>query len=194
MIKRLSRTVIVAVLAMLVASAAPAGASYLDVIRDCSEDGVLDKSYSQKELSKALDKLPSDLDEYTDCRTVIRDAQLGGHKHAGTKGGQGLGVDSKTPPSPEEQQKLKEASKNPSPVKIGGKSVTPGFRASALGSDLPGYVLAALIALGAATLAGGAFASQRRWPGPWRVAGARVGPPIRRLENGIRRGIARIRR
>jgi hypothetical protein len=191
--KRLSRTAIVAVLAMLVASAAPARASYMDVIRDCSEDGVLDKSYSQKELSKALDRLPSDLDEYTDCRTVIRDAQLGGHKHAGAKGKRGLRADS-TPPSPEEQRKLQEASKNPSPVKIGGKTVTPGFRASALGSDLPGYVLAALIALGAATLAGGAFASQRRWPGPWRVAGARVGPPIRRLENGIRRGIARIRR
>ena len=58
--------------------AAPTGpaASAAAVIRDCSEDGVLDGNTPSREIEKALEQLPSDLDEYTDCRSVIRGAQL----------------------------------------------------------------------------------------------------------------------
>src|SRR5213083_579654 len=59
------------------------------VIRDCSEDGVLNGHYSHSDLTKALDQLPSDLDEYTDCRAVIRSAQLGS---AGKQRGGGHGI------------------------------------------------------------------------------------------------------
>src|SRR5438552_4875784 len=59
-------------------AAAPAHASPTDVIRDCSQDGKLDKHYTEKELVGALRKLPSDVDEYTDCRGVIRRAELAG--------------------------------------------------------------------------------------------------------------------
>ena len=41
-------------LAVLAAAAPRAGASATDVIRDCSEDGVLDGKYSQSEIKKAL--------------------------------------------------------------------------------------------------------------------------------------------
>ena len=68
--------------------AAPAFGSAKDVIRDCTEDGVLNGHYSHGELAKALDQLPSDLDEYTDCRAVIRSAQLalGRTKRKGRRG------------------------------------------------------------------------------------------------------------
>src|SRR4051794_2040817 len=60
-------------LATLVALAIPAiaNASPQAVIRDCAEDGVLDHHYSNSDLQKAKKKLPSDLDEYSDCREVI---------------------------------------------------------------------------------------------------------------------------
>lgn len=48
------------------------------MIRDCAQDGRLDKHYSQKELQQAYKNLPSDIDEYTDCRQVIRAAMGGG--------------------------------------------------------------------------------------------------------------------
>ena len=72
-----------AVSLLALSNVAPAHASAASVIRDCSEDGVLNGNYSQSELDGALEQLPSDLDEYTDCRAVIRSAQLGsaGRKH-----------------------------------------------------------------------------------------------------------------
>ena len=84
------------------------------------------------------------------------------------------------------------------PLNIGGKTITPGaagalFQANALGTNLPPFVLAALIAMATAMLAGAAFASERRWPGVWRLAGARAGDSVRRLRDGVRHGISRFR-
>lgn len=65
----------------------PAGvghASAADVIRDCTNNGRLDRSYSQKELRSAIANLPSDVDEYTNCREVIRNAQLAGGSGSAT--------------------------------------------------------------------------------------------------------------
>ena len=70
-------TTLAAVLAAHAVAVPTAFASPVSVIRDCSEDGMLNGTYSPKELDGALDQLPSDLDEYTDCRAVIRRAQLG---------------------------------------------------------------------------------------------------------------------
>jgi hypothetical protein len=63
-----------AVLAALIAALAlPAGAraDSQAVIRDCADDGQLDGTYSNSDLKKARAQLPSDLDEYTDCRDAI---------------------------------------------------------------------------------------------------------------------------
>jgi hypothetical protein len=69
--------------------AATALASGGKVIRDCTDDGVLQGHYSQKDLRDALASIPSDVDEYTNCRDVIRRAAFGG---AGSgKGGGGGG-------------------------------------------------------------------------------------------------------
>ncbi len=78
---------IVAVAALLPAAAAHASGAA--VIRDCTLDGKLDKSYSQKELRQALASIPSDVDEYTDCRDVIRAAQLAAATGGGSNGGSG---------------------------------------------------------------------------------------------------------
>jgi hypothetical protein len=188
--------------ALLLLVPLPAAASSGDVIRDCSEDGSLEGNYSQGELAGALDNLPSDIDEYTDCRTVIRRAQLAGAKgkSKGSPRGVASRVDHSTPPNPDEERHIEEATRGRSePVHIAGAPVSPGATGTALvaaglGTDLPTYVLVALIALGLAMVLGGLFAVQRRWPNAWRSAGESVGSPIRRAGKGVRRGISRFRR
>lgn len=179
--------------------ASGAAAAPIDVIRDCSEDGTLEKRYSNRELSGALGNLPSDLDEYTDCRGVIRRAQLAGVLGKGRKGVLGK-VDTQTPPSPEEQQQINEASSAGAPVDIGEEgAVKPGhaggsIAGAALGTDLPTVVLATLMALATAMLWAGGYAVNRRWPGAWRGAGATIAAPRRWIGEGMRRGISRLRR
>ena len=41
------------------------------VIRDCGQDGSLDGSYSNRDLREARANLPTDVDEYSDCREII---------------------------------------------------------------------------------------------------------------------------
>jgi hypothetical protein len=83
---------IVTALALLLALAAPglAHASTKALFTDCA-DGSLDSHYSQKDYAQALANLPADLDEYSDCRSQIQRAQLGGHKSSSNGGGTGSG-------------------------------------------------------------------------------------------------------
>src|SRR4051812_40273362 len=57
------------------------------VIRDCTDDGVLQGHYTQKQLRDALASIPTDVDEYTNCRDVIRRAAFTGG--GGGRGGGG---------------------------------------------------------------------------------------------------------
>jgi len=183
---------------LAVVAPAPAVASPIDVIRDCSEDGSLNRHYSQRDLSGALGQLPSDLDEYTDCRSVIRAAQLSGARGNGSpakKGVAGL-VDAAAPPSEREQKRLAQATGSGSTVKIGGKPIEPGADAASpttagFGTDVPASVIVVLAILGLSMLAGAGFAAQRRWPAAWQTAGAGLGRPLRRLRDRVRRGISR---
>jgi hypothetical protein len=181
--------VLVALALLAGALAAPAFGSANDVIRDCSEDGVLNGHYSHGELAKALDKLPSDLDEYTDCRAVIRNAELrSANKHAAAPA-------STAPASAQEQTEIDKAAKSGKPVTVGGKGIEPGaagapFKAAGFGTDLPMLVLLILVALVGAMIAGGVLAAQRRWPALARGMPA----PIRKLTDTIRDGISRFRR
>jgi hypothetical protein len=84
------RRAILLTLLLAIVPAAAAHASAASVIRDCTDDGVLQGTYSQKELRGALANLPSDVDEYTNCREIIRAAQLAGG--GGTTGGGGGGA------------------------------------------------------------------------------------------------------
>jgi hypothetical protein len=181
-------SVVAAVLLVTGAAAPVAHGSATGVIRDCSEDGVLNGHYSHDDLTKALEQLPSDLDEYTDCRAVIRSAQLGStaHKHKAGRATGILGkVDTGSPPNPDEQRSIKSASGAGNAVKIGGHRVKPGeggalFKAAGLGTDLPALVLIVLIGLGGAMAAAAALAVRRR------PEFASVGASVRNFVKGLR--------
>lgn len=86
-----ARRLLIALLATCLCAVAPAGVALADgddVLRDCNDNGKLDKGYSQGDLRDAIENIPTDLDEYTDCRDVIRRAQLG---LGGSGGGSGSG-------------------------------------------------------------------------------------------------------
>ena len=113
---------VLTLLVCLLALPAVAGASGRSVVRDCTDNGRIDQHHSQSDYKSALSSLPSDVDEYTDCRQIIesakrRDARAdsngggsGGSGGGGTGGGgggtfpgtgstgSGAGFDSVTPP------------------------------------------------------------------------------------------------
>jgi hypothetical protein len=53
-----------------------AHASGKDVLRDCADDEVLAKTYTQAEYRAALNELATDSSEYSNCEDIIRRAQL----------------------------------------------------------------------------------------------------------------------
>src|SRR3954452_6419110 len=83
------RRLLVPLIALSLLPAATAFASGAKVIRDCTDDGVLQGHYTQRQLRDALASIPSDVDEYTNCRDVIRRAAFGGA--GGGSGGSGGG-------------------------------------------------------------------------------------------------------
>jgi hypothetical protein len=172
-------------------------ASPLQVIKDCNQDGQLNRKYSNSELRKALDNLPSDIDEYSDCRDVISAAITGGSNKgnrggAGGAGGAGGGANgggggaaAAAPVTPEEQaarnqdqadlQSLgsPESRENAPPIDVGGEQVKPGsnglFDLSSATNSIPTPLLVALIALALLAIAGGVVALRGRLPALARI-------------------------
>ena len=68
------RLALLTVVAVLLTTTA-AHASGQDVIRDCTDDEVMSKTYTQKEYRAALNELAADADQYGNCRDVILRAQ-----------------------------------------------------------------------------------------------------------------------
>ncbi|MBX5468815.1 MAG: hypothetical protein IRZ21_02850 [Thermoleophilaceae bacterium] len=166
---------------------ASALASPDDVIRDCAKDGKLDHRYSQSDLRKAKQQLPSDIDEYTDCRDVIAQAQVSGSgggsgtggsggaggSGAGGSGGAGGSSGSGIAATPDDVKALEQVTRQARegkapPLSVGGKPVEPGegglLETAAAANGLPGPVLAALVAVGLLSAAGGWVALRRRLP------------------------------
>jgi hypothetical protein len=180
--------IVTAALCLLVAPIA--NASYRDVIKDCAEDGVLDKKYSDADLQKAKKKLPADVNEYSDCREVIGAAIGGAGKHGGGTGGGGGGSGT-TPGAPpadaaqaKDQQDLKgivAGGANKPKVKVGDHLLAPGknglFRPASASNDLPLPLLLALIAIGIVALLGAAYALRRRIPALAKIPLPRVSLP-----------------
>jgi hypothetical protein len=82
-------TILAALLVVLLALPGFAQASGQDVIRDCNDDGHIDGNYSQSEYQDAQDNMGSDVDQYSDCRDVIAQAQADGSRRSGSKGNRG---------------------------------------------------------------------------------------------------------
>jgi hypothetical protein len=149
------------------------------LIRDCASDGEINGKYSQAAYKYALNHLPSDLAEYTNCADAIRQAQAaaaggnrggGGGAGGGSSGGGGIGGGFDVPAtpysgstSPSERAAIQSARNAGGAVGIGGGApVTPGgpgITASSVTRALPAPLLALLIllALGAAGGASVAF-------------------------------------
>ena len=118
---------------LLLGAPAAAQASGNDVIRDCAQDGQLNKHYSQKDLQSAYNNLPSDIDEYTDCRQVIRAAMGGGNGNTGGAPPNGIMTPSGAiAGSPQDVQALnqitaKAAKRGHAPtIAIAGQRIEPG--------------------------------------------------------------------
>jgi hypothetical protein len=157
-----------AALALLL-SACLAGAAFADVgeriIERCTHGQSL-SGFSQQAYRRALQELPTEVEEYSDCANLIRRAQLAA---AGGRGGPGAGTGGSpsvaTPLSSSERQALKRVPKTGAePLHIGGQLVRPGVihaNVASAFSSLPDPLLAVLVFLLACALALGGRAIGR---------------------------------
>jgi len=114
------RTIFLALLAALLFAPAARATPPLEIQRDCADDGVLQGSYSASDLRKARDSLPTDADEYSDCRDVlsraISDKTASSSNSGGNGGGGGGGGNSGggSDPSPDTGSSAPESTATPS--------------------------------------------------------------------------------
>jgi hypothetical protein len=152
-------------------------AARADALTDCTQDNKLDHHYSNTELRHALNNLPTDSDEYSNCREILAGAITNGSDKGGGRpqdsgGPNGSGL------SPREQAKRKQdsaelasltaANRQPPSLEVGGESVKPGsnglFHLASASNDLPTPLLVALILLAALALTGALVALRSRIP------------------------------
>lgn len=195
MIRVMRNLLLLTVLAML-ALPVMAQASGKGAFKDCNYDGVLDKKWSNSELRDALDLIPSDRDEYANCREIIENALVsgsdnrnnnppenesgGGGNGSGGGGGGNGGGGSVTAEEQQAQAKdnadLNAITGNPDDkpeVTVGDERVEPGanglFDLASASNDIPLPLLLALIAIGVLALGGGLVALRGRVPAIARI-------------------------
>jgi hypothetical protein len=167
---------------------APAFASADQVIRDCSFDGKLDHHYSNSELRHARNHLPSDLDEYSDCRDVIASAIKGGSDLSGGAGSPGLGA---TNPAAEQAAQgadqsalaaMANTDKAPS-LDVGGNGIAPDssgfFNLGGAANEVPLPLLIALLLLCTMAVISGLGSVRQRVPALTRIPLLSKIPPLR---------------
>lgn len=142
------------------------------VVRDCAADGSVDGNHSDADKKAALDRIPADLDEYSDCRSAIA-ASIKGPKAGASsrrRGDEG-GAGAATPEAQAARAKKRKArarrlkEREQTEVALGNRRADPKdpavFEASNTSNGLPTPVLLALIALGLLGAAGGVIALGR---------------------------------
>jgi len=163
-----------AVLSMLLSFAAPARADVGEkIVLRCTHGESL-SGFTQKQYNKALKELETSSEEYTDCASLIHQAQLAAAgARGGPRGGGGAAPGATTttapaPATPAEQSELRRAPHAGSaPLQVGNQVIRPGVVhadiASAL-SSLPNPLLAILVFLFACAvaLAGGVLQNRVR--------------------------------
>jgi hypothetical protein len=77
---------------VLLAAPASAVASPEQIYDDCQDNGRLDKRYADADYRKALSDMPEDLDEYTNCRDLVRAGLDGVDTTGGGASGAGGGA------------------------------------------------------------------------------------------------------
>ncbi len=175
------------VLVVLCLLALPA-AAHADPISDCGGDGDLDKKYSNEELQGAIDNIPSDLDEYSNCRQVFKNAISSGsdkrNDGSGPTAGASSGGGDGGSVSPDEQKArdkdnseleaiTSDANDSPPSVNVDGEEVEPGsnglFDLASASNDIPVPLLVALMAIGLLAILGGLVALRERVPALARI-------------------------
>jgi hypothetical protein len=170
------------VAAVLLTTASPALAGTRQKILQECQDGRLSGDYTAKEIRDARNHIPTDIDQYSDCRDVLARALAdragggggsgggggGGNGGAGGGGGGGGGGSGPllTPSSAADNSALQQArSGGDGPVQIGESSIAPGAAGLAAGAprtSLPVAVLVALALLALAALAAATPLARRR--------------------------------
>ncbi len=161
---------------ILLLAAAPASAGVREqILREC-QSGRITGNYTPKQLRDARKHIPTDIDEYSDCRDVLAQAALTGR--GGASGGSGGSAPSSAPggvvpqngrspltaSDPGETAALDSARLNSEKQSIGDQILLPGatgFEAAAERHGLPTPVLVVLVLLGLCASAA-TFASVRR--------------------------------
>jgi hypothetical protein len=167
-LKRISATLprlLALALVLAAGTAPPANASVGETIIQRCTHGQSLSGFSQQAYSEALKDLTADAREYTECGSLIRQAQLAA---ASGRGGPGAAAVIPITPTASEQRAIAHATHaGPIPIRIGGSLVHPGVIhadiASAF-SSLPAPLLAMVIFLIACLLlvAGGAVRNHIR--------------------------------
>lgn len=132
-------------LSLLVLLAAAASADTgAKIIERCTHGQSL-SGFSQKDYRRALQELPTEVEEYSDCANLIRRAQLAAAGGGGTGGGPSTPA---TPLTPSEQSAVARAPRSGAkPLTVGNQTVSPGVvhaNVSSALSSLPDPLLAML--------------------------------------------------
>jgi hypothetical protein len=163
-------------------AAAPAMAYNVSAVyRDCETNGQLTAHYSSAELQAALNSIPSQLAEYSDCQAIIQHALLAastpaGAHHNGSRSGGGAGSGGKNgggsgPTGGGNKSShghgaststaaFASGSADKAATSFGGSSIHPVSAGSA--RSLPAVLVVVLILLALTALSGGAVAIRRR--------------------------------
>jgi hypothetical protein len=166
------RLVFASALAGLLLFASPALAGTREqILRQC-QDGRLTGDFTVKEIRDARNNIPTDIDQYTDCRDVLSRALAGkaggggGAAPGGTTGGGDGGTGGAggsgtlTPESEQDRSAVAEAQQNGGdPVTVDGQSIDPGavgLTTKAPRTALPTALIVVLALLGLAAALGAA--------------------------------------
>ncbi len=162
------RTALVAcLLAVLVgAPAALADSTRTKILQEC-QDGRLTGDYTSRQIRDALNNIPDDIDQYSDCRDVLRNALLNQAGNSGNNGGNGggggggtggggdggdAGGQPLTPSTDADRKALDQAATGGGqPLQIAGRNVTPGE--GDLRNSLPTTLIVVLALLAVAATA-----------------------------------------
>jgi hypothetical protein len=172
-------TILVAAMGTLIVPSV-AHASPNAVLRDCADDGTLSGKYSKADLKGALKRIPSDLDEYSDCRDVIAGAiPKGGGSGSGTGGSTtggggaatkgGAGSASAGGANASDTKALNDARKGGAgSIGLNGKKIEPRgnglFNLANAANGIPTPLMITLIALALLAIAHSFVALRRRVP------------------------------
>jgi hypothetical protein len=182
---------------LLCAPAALADGTRTKILREC-QNGRLTGHYTSTQIRDALNNIPDDIDQYSDCRDVLRRAlvtQAGSSGSNGGAGGGGIGGiggvggggiggggvggssgHPLTPSTDADRKALDQAAAAGSqPLQIAGRPVTPG---EGVRNTLPTTLLVVLILLGVSTVVA-------LTPGARRLGRlSAIGPALRRVLPG----------